>query len=622
MDSLWQQLRSRKIVEWVIAYLAGGFGLLQLADVLEGPFSWPSTVIRVLTVIVAFGFFAVLIIAWFHGEKGHQRVHGTEVALLAAVFAATVAVSWYVASTTPGPEASPVASPPASGAGDSQLALFDPALAAQSVAVLPFVNITPDQENDYLTEGMTEDIIAELGKIPGLRVISRTSVMRYRDTDKSIPEIGAELSVGAVLEGSVRVVGDQVRITAQLIDVSTDSHVWSDQFDRDLEDILAVQSEVAQSIAKALNAQLAAPAVVAAEEIRPTNPEAYRQFQLGRALASSGSETDRMRAAAHFDSAIALDPEFSEPYAALAALDLPFVTDAPTAPSPVRDAERVMVAAEKAVELNPKSADAHSALAFMRAVRTRDLEGAERAARRAIEANPNSVRARLTYAQILYASDRADEAMEQASAAAMLDPFSPRVQSQMAEFALAAGHDQQAEQHLRLAIQLDSTAASPHLTLASIFEERGMMDQAIAELETAVSLAPNDPVVLTQLGTTLAEAGRVAEVTPIVTHLETQAEGGRPTHNFVAQIQMSLGRVDSAVSWLKQSIESDGRRNVWLMTPRGRASLEELRADPRLSALIDSLGFRFEFRHPPDSTRGPRGRINPPGSRSGSRDSR
>jgi len=619
MESVWQRLRSRKIVEWVIAYLAGGFGLLQLADVLEGAFSWPTTVIRVLTVIVAFGFLAILIVAWYHGEKGHQRVQGTEVALLTAVFAATVAVSWYVASTTPATSVGPAAAEATPASGETQLALFDPALAASSVAVLPFANMTPDQQNDYLTEGITEDIIAELGKVAGLRVISRTSVMRYRNTDKSVPEIGAELGVGAVLEGSVQVQGDRVRITAQLIDVATDSHLWAEQFDRDLKDILAVQSEVAQAIAKALNAQLAPPAVVAAEELPSTDPEAYRQFQLGRSLASSGSDDDRLQAAVHFDSAIALDPGFAPAYAALASLQTPVAAGAPFAPKPVRDEQRLLVAAEKAVELNPASADAQSALAMMRAVRTRDLEGAEKAARQAIEANPNSVRARLTYAQILYSAGREQEAMEQARAAASLDPMSAEVQAQMADFALAADHDRDAETHLRKAIQLDSTAAMPHLTLASIYKEQGRMDEAITELETAASLAPDDPIVLAQFGSMLATAGREIDVAPIITRLETQAAAGIPTQSFVAQIHMSLGQIDSAVTWLKQGVTSDGRHNLVLMTPRGRRSIEQLRSDPRLAQLLDSLGIRLNVRgEMPDSLRRVRP-PSPPDSRSGSR---
>jgi adenylate cyclase len=621
MESVWQRLRSRKIVEWVIGYLAGGFGLLQLADVLEGAFSWPVTVLRVLTVVVAFGFFAVLILAWYHGEKGHQRIQGTELGLLTVVLLGTIATSWFVAASTPAEdlaEDAPPSTAPATETGSSgQLALFDPATAQQSVAVLPFVNMTPDEENDYITDGITEDIISEIGRIEGLRVISRTSTQRYRDTEKSIPEIGAELGVGTILEGSVRVQGDQVRIVAQLIDVATDSHIWTETYDRSLSDMFAVQTEVAQEIATALNAELS-PTMLASDEPPEINPEAWRQYIRGRTLSRSASPQERLAAEVHLDSALAMVPDFAPALAALADLRTPVSLDMQTedvgAP-----AEKSVQAAERAVALNPGLADAQSSLAMMRALRSRDLTGAEEAARRAIETNPNSVPARLRYAHILFASGRREEAMGQAAAAAALDPLSAEVHTEVAEFALSAGQPELAERHLTRAMELDSSAADPHVVMASIHRWEGRTEEAIAELQKAAEMDPGDPVAVAQLAGALASAGRGDEAELMIVRLEEEAKEGRPVQALIAPIYMSLGKVDMAVDWIRQADEA-GRRALYMMPPGERRAFDAMLEDPRVSSMLDSLGIRIEIR--PDSSRRGARPPAPPGGRSGSRPGR
>jgi len=613
METFWQRLRSRKMVEWAVGYLAAGFALLQLADFMKDAFSWPTSLLRVLTVIVAFGFLAVLVMAWYHGEKGHQRMPATEIVMLAATTLAAVSVGWYVGVTTPVASASAASGADRSG---TQLAWFDPSTAGNSVAVLPFDNLTPDAQNDYIADGVTEDIISQLGLIEGLRVISRTSVMRYKDSQKSIREIGAELGVKSILEGSVRVQGNRIRIVAQLIDVATDGHLWADTFDRDMKDILGVQAEVAQSIAVALNSELMPQAVVAAEEVPEADPETFRLYNMGRSLAHTGTEADREKAIQVLDSAVTRDPDFAPALNALVNLQVPVVLDPGVAPQPQPD--RMMSVATRAAQLNPRSAEARSALAFLRAMQDEDLASAERSAREAIEANPNSVQARLRYSQILYSNGKPDEALREINAAAALDPLSPVVHGHAGEMAFAMHNAPEAERHLRRAIELDSTAASPRIALAMLFSQQGRMAEALEMAASAARLRPDDPNVLGSHASLLAKAGHVDEATRIAEDLRRHAGDSRQLSGLLAQVYSAIGKTDEAVELLKQGASGE-RRSVLFFPPRFRYSFEQLRSDPRMAKVLDSLGYRIEIRRfTQDSARGPRGSRPPSaqGSRS------
>jgi len=605
MNSFFQQLRERKFVEWIIAYLAGAWLLLQVADFLRENFGWSAVFVRVLTVVLGFGFLAILVIAWYHGARGTQRAPRTELAVLLGIAVVAAGAAWYVARL----EASRAGADPAALEQEESptlLTAFDPATAAGSIAVLPFVNMTPDEQNDYLTDGITEDIIAELGKSTALRVISRTSVMRYRGTTSTIGQIGAELGVGAILEGSVRVQGDRVRIVAQLIDVATDAHLWTDTYDRDLKDIFAIQSAVARDIANALNATLA-PAVVAAEERADgPDPEAYRLYSRGKALSGSDAPADRQKAMAYLDSAVQRDPQFAEAYAALASLQTPMTFDAPAAPAAPGVNEKVTEAAEKALQLNPRLADARSAWAMQRALQQGDMDGAEQASRQAVTANPNSVPSRLRYVQILAGRGRMEDAHRELQTVVKLDPMSPMVNARAGEMALAMGRPDQAEAYLRRALELDSASISPHITLAMLEKERGNLPGAIEEAEKAASMAPDDPAALSALGYILGAAGRTTDALRIADRLEVQVRDGKAPHSAVAQVHFAVGEMKEAIDWLKEGAEQPRERIFALMNPRIRESLEALRSDPLLGEAVDSLLRQVEFRPRPqhgDSTR-------------------
>ncbi len=626
-SSLWQNLKERKIVQWAIGYMAGAYALLEVTDILGDNFGWPSSVARVTAVLLGFGFLASLVIAWFHGERGHQHLPRSEVALLLLIAACGLPAAWWAGVSAPGTGLTD-ASPADDSATISQLVSFDSASTANSVAVLPFDNLTGDTQNDYLADGITEDIIAALGNNPALRVISRTSVMRYRDTEKTIPQIARELGVGTILEGSVRVQGSQVRIVAQLIDVATDAHVWSDTYDGELENIFALQSRVAQDVASRLDA--GTPTVLAdAASAATVDAIAYRQFAMGRQLARSHDDADRSRARAYFDSAIARDPEFARAYEALAELDVPepldLMLEEPFTESIVDgtsddfdafagspgSADSSQSPAQMALSINPRLSGAQSSLALQQAVRNGDVSSAIDNAKKAVTVNPNDVRARSRYAQILAGTGQLDHALVELEAAIARDPFSPRLAAQMGELHFAMGEPERALASLRRSIDLDSSNVGAHITLALVLNELDDTGAALAEIERASTIAPDHPAVLSTLGFLLGEAGQQEAARAVARQLEARARSAHLSGNLIAQVWSSVGDAARAADWLgraeRQRSQGDGpgrsgegRRRAEgqhvervrvFVSPTMRYMFSEMRSHPELRSKLDSMGF-------------------------------
>jgi TolB-like protein/Tfp pilus assembly protein PilF len=605
-SSLWQNLKERKIVQWAIGYLAGAYALLEVTDILGDDFGWPAYVPRVMAVMLGFGFLATLVLAWFHGEQGHQKVPRSELAVLLLIAAIGIPVSWWVGKTTPTRGDASRGDGPTIG----RLVDFDAESRARSVAVLPFDNLTGDPQNDHLADGITEDVIAALGNNSDLRVISRTSVMRYKGSQKTVPQIGLELGVGKVLEGSVRVQGGQVRIVVQLIDVSTDAHIWTDTYDGQIENIFALQSRVAQDVAARLNAETST--LLASATVDST---AYRMFSMGRRLASSGNEADRQQARVYFDSAVALDPEFARAYEAIAELDVPDVIDllgAEPADERTSTAEtrisvssstassRAEAAAEKALSINPQLSGAQSSLALQQAIRDGDVVRATENAMKAVAANPNDVRARSRYAQILAGSGQLDRALIELDTAMARDPFSARLATQMGELHFAMGHPDEAMYALHRALDLDSTNVGARITLALVLNQRGETEEALEEIERAAAITPDHAAVQSTHGYLLGQAGRTDEARAVARQLEERARSGRIPGNLVAQVWSAVGDATRAAQWLDR-VESSGRRGGEgrgeghstriFVSPTVRYMFSEMRDLPELRSKLDSMGF-------------------------------
>src|SRR5215468_7188131 len=276
MNELFQRLKQRKLVQWAIAYVAAAFALLQGIEIVAQQFGWPEAVRRGITLALVVGFFVTLVLAWYHGECGAQRVTGTELLIIALVLALGGGLLWRFTAVRL-PEDKALATP---NDHKTELAVTIP---QKSVAVLTFENHRRDPDNAYFADGIQDEILTRLSEIADLKVISRTSTQKYKSASDNLAEIAKQLGVANVLEGSVQKAADQVRVNVQLINAQTDSHIWADTYDRKLTDIFGIESEIAKRIVESLQAKITGHEEQALA-IKPTNnPDAYNAYLRGLA---------------------------------------------------------------------------------------------------------------------------------------------------------------------------------------------------------------------------------------------------------------------------------------------------------------------------------------------------
>ena len=406
-------LRERKLVQWALAYAAAAFALLQGIDIVAQRFAWPEPVERLLIVALCIGFFVVLVLAWYHGERGAQKVSATELTILTLLLAIGGGMLWRFAATGPAPAGSApagVASASATAAAAAPTAVPD-----KSIAVLPFENLSSDKENEYFASGMQDMILTKLSEIAELRVASRTSTQKYKSHPDDIRTIAQTLGVAHVLEGSVQKAGNRVLINLQLIDAATDKHLWAQSYTRTLDNIFGVEGEVAQTVADALKAKLSPAEVANVEKVGTRNKEAYDLFL--RALyfldnANRSGDYDNLKRSIELaNPAIALDPEYVRPYTVLA-LDYDKLGG---------HTDEQEAAARKALSLEPGSAQAQRQMAYVLSVRG-DPAGALEHMREAVRLAPGEPSMSLGLGFTLADDGRMEEAAEAFARAIELDP--------------------------------------------------------------------------------------------------------------------------------------------------------------------------------------------------------
>lgn len=386
MNEFFQRLKQRKLVQWAVAYVAAAFALLQGIDIVAQRFAWPDLIERVLIIAACIGFFFILVLAWYHGERGAQRVTGTELLILALLLAIGGGFLWQFAGAAHEPIVRPAATISSSAPA---------AIPQKSIAVLPFENLSDDKSNAYFAEGIQDEILTKLASVADLKVISRTSTAKYQSKPEDLKTVSQQLGVATVVEGTVQRAAEKVRINVQLIDARADTHLWAKSYDREIKDVFAVESEVSQEIADALQARLS-PNEKNTLAVAPTrDPEAYDFFLKGEYAQREG---DRLRKGEAFDQAaewyqkaIDRDPNFALAIARLAESRIRrhWVVER------LGDAEleKVRATAEHALELAPNLAEAHIALGLYYYLGKRDYDEALRQFGRALELQPNNVRA-------------------------------------------------------------------------------------------------------------------------------------------------------------------------------------------------------------------------------------
>ncbi|NIP23941.1 MAG: tetratricopeptide repeat protein, partial [Phycisphaerae bacterium] len=463
-----------------------------------------------------------------------------------------------------------------------------------SIAVLPLENLIGDSEQDYFVDGMTEALITELSQISALRVISRTSIMQYKGVKKPLPEIGRELNVDAIVEGAVFREGDRVRITAQLIETETDHHLWASHYERDLSEVLALQSEVARAIASEIQVTLTPQEEVRLTKVEPIDPEVYELYLQGQFHHRTYTREGMEKAIDYFGRAIARDSTFARAYAALAwayssLLDL---YQAPKEKETIAAKEKA--ARDKAWQLDDTIAELHAARGFGYLNRGRSIELAEPHFERAVELEPSNARTRWFYGYYLTAIGQADRSIQQLQKAIALDPLNAFLNmAAYWPFFCAGEYDLAIEQATR-ARELNPDMPHIRVALGRIYVQQHRFDEAITAYRKAIELLPGDTpyslFALAFLGHACGLAGRTEEAARILEELQPKAKDfALPV--ALAILNIGLGDKEAALQWLESGYDWQVGQLFWL---KPDPVFDSLRSEPRFQNLLNRINLPEE----------------------------
>ncbi len=454
----------------------------------------------------------------------------------------------------------------------------------RSLAVLPLANLSNNPEQEYFADGLTESLITELSKIGALKVISRTSVMRYKKPDKPMRQIARDLGVDGLIEGSVLGEGDQVRITVQLIEGKSDRHLWAESYQREMRSILALQSEIARDISREIKAKVSSDEQARLVTTRSVDPQVHRLYLLGRYHWNKRSAKGLSAAIDYFQKAIAQDPTYAPAYGGLADCYAVMVTHSSARPSDVFP--KAIAAATKALEFDETLADPHASLAYTKDVYEWDWAGAEREYKRALQLNPNDASTYHWHALHFAYMGQLEEAITEIKKAEELDPVSVIVTANEGMLLHFFRHDDEAVAELQKALEMDPNFILAHSTLGAVYTSQGRYDEAIAERKKAVELSKGF-FGLAGLGRAYAQAGRRAEAEKIIKELQEQARRDYVHPSHLALIYIGLGDKDSAFAWLEKAYAE----HSFLYFLKSDPNFDPLRSDPRFQDLLRRMNL-------------------------------
>ncbi len=575
---LLSELKRRNVFRMAALYLVAAWLIMQVAEVVIDLAVLPDWIGQVVLALLAIGFPIALVFSWFYEltpeglsleinvKPGESITHITGrrmdfivIALLCAAVIVFAYDKWWMTGE-------PIA----------------------SLAVLPLKNVSAATEQAHFAEGMTEALTTELGQISSLRVISRTSAMRYKSTEKLLPEICRELDVDAIVEGSVQQAGDEVKITLQLIDGRKDRHLWAGNYRRGLGDIFTLQSEVAREIAAAIHATLTPEDEARLAHERATRGDAIRLWVFGNHHLKYRPDVDSIgKSEQALAEAIKLDPDFGHAHAALSQVYLVrvgwHIGEKLESLLPL-----AKEAAETALQLDPYLADAHYALGEFY-LYAWDWEAADRAFGRGVELNPNHSHGLMLYVNFLLAMGRVEEAVELARIGVAVDPFWPGGNAELAWALWISGRDQEAMRQYERVLELTPDSTGIRFWMALVHIKAGRFDEALPLLEMRkehIDHLAAEPLGL--LGRSYGFIGRHDEAREILSRLQERSETEYVPAIALAHIYVGLGDHDKSIEWLAKAYDERNFSMTWL---RENPAYDQLRDDPRFQELVARMNF-------------------------------
>jgi TolB-like protein/DNA-binding winged helix-turn-helix (wHTH) protein/Tfp pilus assembly protein PilF len=455
------------------------------------------------------------------------------------------------------------------------------------IAVLPFIDLSPEGDSAYFADGMTEELIAQLSQIRGLTVIARTSVMKYKGSLKDVATIGRELRVGTILEGSIRRMENHVRIGAQLIDVASQGYLWSQEYDRELTGVFGIQRDIATRVAQQLKVQLSAGEKLRIEEQGTENLEAYAWYLRGRYFRNQWSEESLRKSIEHFEQAVAHDPDYALAYASMADayLLLPFLS---VTTRPLEVYPRALAAVEQALQHGHAFASVHTSMASAKLWYAWDWRGAEASFKHALALSPNDAGVHRRYAWYLVTRGRQQDAIAVMHRAQELNPLSPGIIRNVGLAFYWAREYDQAIMHFRKALDIDPNVRAAYSSLVYASVQQGLFAEALAASEQMLERWGRDPWTLWDLGYAAGMAGEHAQARQVLTELQAQAQHGYVRSLAFVWIAIGLDEIEQAFAWLEQAY---AERDPYLTLLNADPVYDPLRADQRFTALVQKIGL-------------------------------
>jgi len=588
MNEFFRRLKQRKLVQWTLAYIAAAFALLQGIDIVAQRFAWPEQTMRFVIIALSVGLFVTLVLAWYHGERGAQRATGTELLILALLLAIGGGLLWRFGTTARGPtEQSGAARPAAESKSE---------INAKSVAVLAFANLSDDKGSEYFSDGISEELLTVLQKIPGLHVAARTSAFSFKGKNATAQEIGQKLGVAHLVEGSVRKAGDVVRIAARLTQAKTGEEQWSENYTRNLKDVFAVQTELAQTIVEQLKGQLTGGAanpetkaaiqaqVQAAEKGGTKNVEAHESYLQGRFFLNRHSEKETGQARVAFERAVELDPNFALAWAGLAQThvwDCNYGTEGGQKGfkdhlAAARDA------VERALAIEPDLPDALYPKAVIETNFDYNWKGAAETLRKALALAPQDPTLLEWAGSLAFTRSQPQQGFDLSRRAVALDPVNAQARAILANSLSNAGNQEESRAEYGRVIELNPSAPNSYAALGMTYLLQGKFQQAAtaAEKDTA------DWARLLTVSCARWGQKRVPESDAALAELI--AKNGEVAAYQIAEVYGYRNDRDKAFEWLERARR---QRDAGISGLRPDVLLKNLHDDPRWDALLRTLGL-------------------------------